>query len=146
MEFTAGMIAAYLGGEVEGDADAVVSTFAKIEEGRPGALSFLANPKYEHYLYDTQSSVVIVDREFEARDTVRATLVRVTDAYASFAKLLELYAAHKPRKKGISDGRKSPATRRSAATATSVHSPSSRPVHASATTSASTRTSTSATG
>ena len=103
MEFTAGMIAAYLGGEVEGDADAVVSTFAKIEEGRPGALSFLANPKYEHYLYDTQSSVVIVDREFEARDTVRATLVRVTDAYASFAKLLELYAAHKPRKKGISD-------------------------------------------
>lgn len=102
MEFTAGMIAAYLGGEVEGDADAVVSTFAKIEEGRPGALSFLANPKYEHYLYDTQSSVVIVGREFEARGTVRATLVRVEDAYASFAKLLELYASHKPRKKGIS--------------------------------------------
>ena len=144
MEFTAGMIAAYLGGEVEGDADAVVSTFAKIEEGRPGALSFLANPKYEHYLYDTQSSVVIVDREFEARDTVRATLVRVTDAYASFAKLLELYAAHKPRKKGISD--RAEIAGDAAATATSVHSPSSRPVHASATTSASTRTSTSATG
>ncbi|HIW97641.1 MAG TPA: UDP-3-O-(3-hydroxymyristoyl)glucosamine N-acyltransferase [Candidatus Tidjanibacter gallistercoris] len=103
MEFTAETIAAYLGGTVEGDADATVSTFAKIEEGHPGALSFLANPKYEHYIYDTLSSVVIVDRNFEPKNAVRATLVRVEDAYASFAKLLELYASHKPRRQGISD-------------------------------------------
>ena len=103
MEFTAGMIAAYLGGEVEGNTDTAVSTFAKIEEGHPGALSFLANPKYEHYLYDTQSSIVIVAKSFEPKGPVGATLVRVEDPYASFAKLLELYAAHKPRKQGVSD-------------------------------------------
>lgn len=102
MEFTAEMIASYLGGTVAGDPQATVSTFAKIEEGHAGALSFLANPKYEHYIYDTQSSIVIVNASFVPQHPVKATLIKVEDAYGSFAKLLELYAAHKPRKTGIS--------------------------------------------
>lgn len=102
MEFTAEMIASYLGGTVVGDPQTTVSTFAKIEEGHAGALSFLANPKYEHYIYDTQSSIVIVNASFEPQHPVKATLIKVEDAYGSFAKLLELYAAHKPRKTGIS--------------------------------------------
>ena len=102
MEFTAEMIASYLGGTVVGDPQTTVSTFAKIEEGHAGALSFLANPKYEHYIYDTQSSIVIVNTSFEPQHPVKATLIKVEDAYGSFAKLLELYAAHKPRKTGIS--------------------------------------------
>ena len=64
MQFTAEMLAALIGGTVDGDPKAAVSTFAKIEEGHPGALSFLANPKYTHYIYDTQSSIVIVADTF----------------------------------------------------------------------------------
>lgn len=103
MEFSAETIAAYLGGTVDGDARTTVSTFAKIEEGQPGALSFLSNPKYEQYIYQTRSSVVIVDRKFEPKHPVGATLVRVDDAYGAFAKLLELYAASLPRRRGISE-------------------------------------------
>ena len=103
MEFSAEMIAAYLGGEIVGNTQTTVSTFAKIEEGHPGALSFLANPKYEHYIYDTQSSIVIVNNDFKPQQEVKATMIKVEDAYGSFAKLLELYAAHKPRRTGISD-------------------------------------------
>lgn len=103
MEFSAEMIAAYLGGEIVGNAQATVSTFAKIEEGHPGALSFLANPKYEHYIYETQSSIVIVGKDFKPQHDVKATMIKVEDAYGSFAKLLELYAAHKPRRTGISE-------------------------------------------
>lgn len=103
MEFTAATIAAYLGGEIEGDPAAAVSTFAKIEEGHTGALSFLSNPKYEHYIYDTLSTIVIVGKSFEPQGEIRATLVKVDDPYASFAKLLELYASSKPRKKGVSE-------------------------------------------
>ena len=103
MEFSAEMIAAYLGGEIVGNTQTTVSTFAKIEEGHPGALSFLANPKYEHYIYDTQSSIVIVNNDFKPQHEVKATMIKVEDAYGSFAKLLELYAAHKPRRTGISD-------------------------------------------
>lgn len=102
MEFTAEMIAGFLGGEIVGDASAKVSTMAKIEEGTKGALSFLSNPKYEHYIYTTGSTIVIVNRSFEPTAPVAATLVKVDDAYASFAKLLELYAANKPKKQGIS--------------------------------------------
>ena len=102
MEFTAATIASILGGEVEGDAEVKVSAFAKIEEGHSGALSFMANPKYEHHVYDTQSSVVIVGRDFKAREKVSATLIRVDDPYGSFAKLLKVYADAKPRKTGIS--------------------------------------------
>ena len=102
MEFTAELIAGYLGGEIAGDPKAAVSTFAKIEEAKPGALAFLANPKYEHYLYNTQATVVIVNKSFTPSAPVAATMIRVEDAYSCFAKLLELYAANKPQKKGIS--------------------------------------------
>lgn len=103
MEFTAEMIAGFLGGEIVGNKDAKVWTLAKIEEGQPGALSFFSNPKYEQYVYESDSSIIIVDRTFEPQKAVKATMVKVDDAYACFAKLLELYAANKPQKKGISD-------------------------------------------
>lgn len=96
------MIAGFLGGDIAGDKNATVSEFAKIEEGRPGALSFLSNPKYEPYIYSTGSSIVVVNKSFEPKEPVAATLIKVDDAYGAFAKLLELYAANKPRKKGIS--------------------------------------------
>lgn len=102
MQFTAEMIAGFLGGEIMGDKDSTVSEFAKIEEGRQGALSFLSNPKYEQYIYDTDSSIVIVGKDFEPAKPVKATLIKVPDAYGAFAKLLELYAASKPPKTGIS--------------------------------------------
>ena len=91
MKFTAKQIADLLQGEVVGNADATVETFAKIEEGMEGALSFLANPKYEQYLYDTKSSIVLVNRDFQPQQEVAATLVRVENAYESVAKLLQLY-------------------------------------------------------
>lgn len=88
MEFTARMIADMIGGTVEGNENIAVNTFAKIEEGRQGALSFLANPKYTHYLYTTGSSIVLVSRDFKAEQPVKATLIRVDDPYASVAKLM----------------------------------------------------------
>lgn len=102
MEFTAEMIAGFLEGEIVGDKNAKVWTIAKIEEGTNGALSFLSNPKYESYIYDSESSIIIVNKSFEPQREVKATLIKVEDAYGCFAKLLELYAANKPRKKGIS--------------------------------------------
>ena len=101
MQFSAEMIAAGLGGDIVGNKDVTVSTFAKIEEGKAGAISFMANPKYEHYVYTTESSIVIVNRSWEPTQTVKATLIKVDDAYGCFAKLLDLYAAYKPQKKGI---------------------------------------------
>ena len=80
MQFTAEMIAAGLGGDIVGNKDATVSTFAKIEEGHAGALSFMANPKYEHYVYTTDSSIVIVNRSWEPKEPVKATLIKVDDA------------------------------------------------------------------
>lgn len=103
MEFTAEMIAGFLGGEVVGDPAAKVNTIAKIEEGKPGALSFLSNPKYEHFIYDSDSTIVIVNKSFEPKQAVKATMIKVDDAYACFAKLLELYEASKPKKTGISE-------------------------------------------
>jgi UDP-3-O-[3-hydroxymyristoyl] glucosamine N-acyltransferase len=102
MDFTAEAIAAFLGGEITGDPQATVGDFAKIEEGRPGALSFLANPKYEHHIYSTASSIVIVGRDFTPSAPVSATLIRVPDAYSAFASLLRLYEENRPRPKGIS--------------------------------------------
>ncbi len=102
MEFTAQQIAAFLGGEVAGDPAAKVHTIAKIEEASAGALCFLANMKYEQYLYSTGASIVIVAQGFTPAQPVKATLVRVADPYGAFAKLLELYVANKPRKTGIS--------------------------------------------
>lgn len=90
MEFTAGQIAALAGGTVEGDESVKINTFAKIEEGHPGAISFLANPKYTHFIYDTRSSAVLVSREFVAEHPVQATLIRVDDPYATVARLLSM--------------------------------------------------------
>lgn len=94
MEFSAHQIAELLQGTVEGDGNVFVSQLAKIEEGHEGALSFLANPKYEPHIYQTQSSICIVNRSFEASQALPSTLtlIRVDDAYSSFARLLELYA------------------------------------------------------
>lgn len=102
MEFTAKQIAAFIGGEIVGDENATVCTFAKIEEGMPGALSFLANPKYTSYIYDTQSSIVLVNKEFIAEQPVKATLIKTANAYESLAKLMALYESMKPKKTGIS--------------------------------------------
>jgi UDP-3-O-[3-hydroxymyristoyl] glucosamine N-acyltransferase len=102
MKFTALQIAALLGGTVEGDPNVEVWNVAKIEEGAPGMLSFLANPKYTPYIYETESSVVIVNNTFVAEKTVAATLIRVEDAYASFAKLLAYYDQMTQDKKGVS--------------------------------------------
>ncbi|MBM3421446.1 MAG: UDP-3-O-(3-hydroxymyristoyl)glucosamine N-acyltransferase [Bacteroidetes bacterium] len=101
MEFTAEMIAAYLKGTIEGNPSVKVRTIARIEEGFEGALSFLANPKYEQYIYTTGSSVVLVNRDFVPASPVNATLVRVDDAYKAFASLLTMYEQSKPSKKGI---------------------------------------------
>ncbi len=90
MELTASQLASMVNGTVEGDGDVKVNTFAKIEEGHPGALSFLANPKYTHFIYDTQSSVVLVKRDFEPEHEVKATMIRVDDPYATVATLLTM--------------------------------------------------------
>lgn len=101
MEFTAKQIAEFIQGTVEGNENATVHTFAKIEEGVPGAISFLSNPKYTHYLYDTQSSIVLVDKTLTLEKDTQATLIRVDNAYDAVAKLLTLYEMSKPKKKGI---------------------------------------------
>ncbi|MBE6297406.1 MAG: UDP-3-O-(3-hydroxymyristoyl)glucosamine N-acyltransferase [Bacteroidales bacterium] len=102
MKFTAKQIASFIGGEVVGDENAEVFTFAKIEEGVPGALSFLANPKYKEYIYTTLSSVVLVNRDFEPEREIEATLIKVDNAYESLAKLMTMYEASKPKKQGVS--------------------------------------------
>ena len=101
MEFSAKQIADFIQGEVVGDENATVQTFAKIEEGMPGAISFLANPKYASYLYETQSSIVLVNKDFEPEKEVKTTLIKVNNAYESVAKLLTLYEMSKPKKTGI---------------------------------------------
>ena len=101
MEFTAKQIAEFIQGSIEGDENVSVHTFAKIEEGVPGAISFLSNPKYTHYLYDTQSSIVLVNKDLELERATKATLIRVDNAYEAVARLLTLYEMSKPKKKGI---------------------------------------------
>jgi UDP-3-O-[3-hydroxymyristoyl] glucosamine N-acyltransferase len=101
MEFTAAVIAGFLKGEIDGNPEIKVNTIAKIEEGHEGALSFLANPKYEHYIYTTDSSVVLVNKSFVPSQKIRATLIRVDNAYESFASLLRLVDQARPRKTGI---------------------------------------------
>lgn len=101
MEFTAKQIAEFIQGRVEGDENAIVNTFAKIEEGKKGAISFLSNPKYTHFIYDTESSVVLVNESLELEHPTNATLIRVENAYECVAKLLQLYESMKPKKKGI---------------------------------------------
>jgi len=101
MEFNAAALAGFLKGEIIGDPETKVNTVAKIEEGHPGALSFLANLKYEHYLYTTESSIVLVNSSFVPSASVRATLIKVENAYESFAALLHLVDQARPRKKGV---------------------------------------------
>ena len=101
MEFKAKQIAELIQGRVEGDENAIVNTFAKIEEGVPGAISFLSNPKYTHYIYETKSSVVLINEDVELEKPVSATLIRVKNAYECVAKLLQLYDSMKPKKTGI---------------------------------------------
>jgi UDP-3-O-[3-hydroxymyristoyl] glucosamine N-acyltransferase len=93
MQFTAEQIAGMLGGKVEGDSTTSVNSLSKIEEGKPGTLTFLANPKYVEYIYTTGASIAIVSNEFVPEKSLPATLtlIRVADAYGSFAKLLEAY-------------------------------------------------------
>ena len=101
MEFSAKQIAEYIQGVVVGDETATVQPFAKIEEGMPGAISFLANPKYAPYIYETQSSIVLVNKDFEPEKEIKTTLIKVDNAYESIAKLLTLYEMSKPKKNGI---------------------------------------------
>lgn len=102
MEFKAAQIAALIGGTVEGNPDAAVHTFAKIEEAREGSITFLANPKYTHHIYETGASIVLVRRDFTPERPVEATLIRVDDPYETLSKLLEFASrAMTPQPEGI---------------------------------------------
>ena len=89
MKFTAKQLAEVLGGSVEGDPKATVTSFAKIEQGKTGQLCFFANPKYEHYVYKSKASVILVNNDFAPKEPVAATLVRVPNAYDALADLLK---------------------------------------------------------
>ena len=102
MQFTATQIATLLNGQIEGDATVSVTKLAKIEEGFPGSISFLSNPAYTQYLYGTQASIVIINKEYVLTAPVTATLIRVDKAEDAFSKLLEMYNEVKLNKKGIS--------------------------------------------
>lgn len=91
MKFTAAQIAILVNGKVEGDVNTTVSNIGKIEYGKEGDLSFLANPKYEDFLYNTQASIVLVNDSLQLKQAVTSTLIRVADAYTAFAKLLNHY-------------------------------------------------------
>ena len=101
MQFTAKQIADFIGGRVEGNEQATVSTFAKIEEAGEGAITFLSNPKYTSYIYDTKASIVLVNDDLELEHPVSSTLIRVPNAYECVAKLMQMYAASLPKKTGI---------------------------------------------
>ena len=102
MQFTAEMIAGLLGGTIIGDKAAAVSTVSSIEGGKAGSLAYLTNPKYEQYLYTTEASIVLVDKSFEPKEEVKATLIKVENVGECVLSLLEMYNASRPRKSGIS--------------------------------------------
>ena len=91
MQFTAAQISILVNGKIEGNADAAVTSFGKIEEAEPGQLTFLANPRYEDYLYSTNASIAIINESYELREKVKPTLIRVPDAYSAFALILSKY-------------------------------------------------------
>lgn len=95
MEFKAKEIAEILNGTVEGNPEATISSFARIENGKPGSICFFANPKYEHYVYVCKADIIIVNRSFEPQKPVPATMIRVENAYAAIAQLLEYVTAKK---------------------------------------------------
>ena len=102
MQFTAEMIAALLSGEIVGDKGATVSTVSSIDGGKAGSLAYLTNPKYEQYIYTTEASIVLVDKSFEPKEAVKATLIKVENVGECVLNLLEMYNAARPRKQGIS--------------------------------------------
>lgn len=95
MEFKAKEIAEILGGTVDGNPEATVTTFARIESGKPGTICFFANPKYEQYVYTCKADIIIVNKSFEPKEHVHPTMVRVDDAYAAVASLLDYVTAKK---------------------------------------------------
>jgi UDP-3-O-[3-hydroxymyristoyl] glucosamine N-acyltransferase len=101
MEFTARQIADFIGGKVEGNEQASVHTFAKIEEGTEGAITFLSNPKYTQYIYDTKATIVLVNEDLQLEHPVSCTLIRVPNAYECVAKLMQMYAQSLPKKTGV---------------------------------------------
>lgn len=101
MEFTARQIAQVINGEIIGNENVTVNSFSKIEEGKPGSISFLANPKYTHYIYNTKASIVLIDKNAILEEPVETTLIKVDNAYECIAKLLQMYEATKPKKTGI---------------------------------------------
>ena len=100
MTFTAQQIADFLKGEVIGNPNVEVDHFAKIEEGRPRTIAFLSNPKYTHYIYETKADIVLVNHDFTPEKTVSATLIKVPDAYAALASLLDMVNSLTPPKNG----------------------------------------------
>lgn len=103
MKYTAKQIAKFLKGKIEGNPGAVVHDISKIEEGKEGTLSFLANPKYENYIYETNASVVLVKKDFTAENKIKPTLIRVEDPYQAFADILKMYNQSITDKKGKED-------------------------------------------
>lgn len=103
MVFTAQQIADYLQGEIIGNPNAEVDNFSKIEEGKPRTISFLANPKYTHYIYETKAEIVLVNNDFVPTKEITATLIKVPDAYAALASLLDMVNSLTPAKTGIED-------------------------------------------
>lgn len=101
MEFTAKQIAEVINGEVVGDENVTVNVFSKIEEGKPGSLTFLSNPKYTNYIYTTEASIVLVSNKFVPEHEIRATMIKVDNPYDCLAKLMMMYESAKPKKKGI---------------------------------------------
>lgn len=101
MKFTAAQIAGILNGDIIGDPDVEVSRLAKIEEGTSGTITFLANPKYTPFIYSTEASITIVNKDFLPENDIKTTLIKVDDAYKSFSKLLEYYNQIKSNKEGI---------------------------------------------
>ncbi len=92
MEFTVDQVASLLNGKVEGDGSAKVNRLDKIQEGRPGGVSFLSNEKYENFIYQTEASAVIVSEDFKAKKEIKTSIIRVKDAYTGFTQILEAYA------------------------------------------------------
>ncbi|HRP60252.1 MAG TPA: LpxD N-terminal domain-containing protein, partial [Vicingus sp.] len=103
MKFSAQQIAAALNGTIEGNQAVEVNSISKIEEGKPGSISFLANPKYTQYIYSTQASIVIVNDDFKPTEPINSTLIRVKNAENAFGQLLEMYNQVKLNKSGISE-------------------------------------------
>ena len=103
MNFTAGQIADQLNGTVVGNRDVGINTLSKIEEGKKGSLTFLANPKYTEFIYSTDASATIVSNDFEPTEKITTTLIKVKDPYSSFTTILELFNDDKSKRSGISD-------------------------------------------